>query len=132
MKTITLKEFCNMLGYYPYTKKNLSAFAKLVGVSLSYVSKLYNAQFVGTFGPKWTSLCKFVESYGYQLVPANTQDFFVNNLTKENKKLKSKIKRLENTIIILEYQLTNIDELVKLSNKIIKTQNNIKEMKKNA
>lgn len=132
MKVITLKEFCNMLGYYPHTEKNLSAFAKLVGISISYVSKLYNAHYVGTFGPKWIQLCKFVESYGYQLVPANTQDFFVNNLTRENKKLKTQIKKLENIIVILESQLTNINDLVKLSTKIIKTQNDIKEVKKNA
>jgi len=104
MKCITLKDFCNELGFYPNREHSLSDFANLVGLSVSYISKLYNARMVGSSGPQWTRLCEYVEQYGYQLINANPTDYMQSNLLKENKKLNKKIKALEQEVAILKAQ----------------------------
>lgn len=104
MKCITLKQFCNELGFYPNSAHNLSDFAKLTGISVSYISKLYNARPVGSNGPKWNKLCEYVERHGYQLITANPTDYMQSNLLKENKRLNKKIRALEQEIAILKSQ----------------------------
>lgn len=119
MKCITLKMFCDQLGYKPNDKeKSLGLFAKMVGVSISYVSKVYNAKPVSNGGPAWDKLCSFVEAYGYQLVNANPTDFMNNNIIKENKKLKARIEYLENYVKLLELQVNEVQELIRVSKRI--------------
>lgn len=119
MKCITLKQFCNSLGYYPGKKgHNIGDFAERTGVSISYISKIYNAKPVSNGGPAWEKLCTFVESYGYQLVTANPTDYMNNNITKENKKLKARIEYLENYIKLLELQMNEVQELIRVSKRI--------------
>jgi aminopeptidase C len=87
MQCITLKNFCNKIGFYPNSEKSLSVLAEMIGVSCSYISKLYNARPVSNGGPAWNKVVAFVESYGYQLTNANPADFMTTNISKKNKKL---------------------------------------------
>ena len=119
MKTITMKEFCNYLGFQPNNKnKNLGDLADMIGVSISYISKLYNAKPVSNGGPTWDKLCTFVEAHGYQLVNANPTDYMNTNAIKENKKLKARIEYLENYIKLLELQINEVQELIRVSKRI--------------
>lgn len=129
MKCITLKEFCNGLGFYPNKERNLSKFAHNVGLSVSYISKLYNARLVGSSGPKWEKLCNYVEQYGYQLITANPTDYMQSNLLKENKRLNKRVTYLENYIKLLEFQLTDIQELVRVSKRIANYENDKRNIK---
>lgn len=129
MKCITLKEFCNELGFYPNRERNLSDFAHIVGLSVSYISKLYNARMVGSSGPQWERLCKYVEQYGYQLINANPTDYMQSNFLKENDKLNKRITYLENYIKLLEFQLNDIQELVRISKRIANYENDKRNIK---
>lgn len=129
MKAITLKEFCNKLGFYPNREHNLSDFAKITGLSVSYISKLYNARPVGSNGPKWEKLCEYVERHGYQLITANPEDYMQSNLLKENKKLNKHITYLENYIKLLEFQLNEVQELIRVSKRIADYENDKRNIK---
>ena len=125
MKSITLKEFCEKYGYGPHKEKNLSDLAKHTGVSISYISKLYNAKFSeSTNGPKWRQLCAYIENYGYNLIIADPLDYMKTNLIKENNKLKERVSSLEIQNELLTLQLQDLESLVKLCKRIIERKKN--------
>ena len=118
MKTITLKQFCDMRGYYPHGEKNLCHLADIIGVSVSYISKLYNARPISNGGPTWNKVVAFVESYGYQLTNANPTDFLTTNISKHNKKLQEENDNLKTENELLKLELEELKELVRVSKRI--------------
>lgn len=120
MKCITFKEFCDERGYYPYNKnsaKTLGVLAKVIGVSNADVSKLYNGK-PFEYGARWDKVESFIASYGYKLVSSNYMDLVSSNIIKENKKLKARIEYLENYIKLLELQVNEVQELIRVSKRI--------------
>lgn len=130
MKAITLKEFMNKLGYYPHNhnkNKTSRAFARLVGLNDPDISKAYNGKILED-GYRWNKLVNFVASYGYQLISANPIDYMESNVRKKNKKQEEYIKHLEIYIQLLESQLEDVREIVRISTRISENKNNIKEL----
>ena len=118
MQCITLKQFCDRIGFYPNSTKSLSTLAEMIGVSCSYVSKLYNARPVSNGGPAWNKVVAFVESYGYQLTNANPADFMTTNISKRNKKLQEENDNLKKENELLKLEIEALKELVRISKRI--------------
>lgn len=130
MKVVTLKEFMNEKGYYPHNtdkNKSLRAFARLVGLTDPDISKAYNGKPLED-GARWNKLVTFVASYGYQLISANPIDYMESNVRKKNKKQEEYIKHLETYIQLLESQLEDVREIVRVSIRISENKNNLKEL----
>lgn len=123
MQCITLKNFCNKIGFYPNSEKSLSTLAEMIGVSCSYISKLYNARPVSNGGPAWNKVVAFVESYGYQLTNANPADFLTTNISKKNKKLQEENNSLRTENELLKLELEELKELIRVSKRIAEYDN---------
>lgn len=125
MKSITFKEFCEKYGYGPHKEKTLSEFAKTIGVSVSYISKLYNAKiYTSSNGSTWKLLSDYIKNYGYNLIIADPLEYMKTNLTKENHRLKERISNLEIQNELLTLQLQDLQSIIKLCEKIIERKNN--------
>lgn len=118
MQCITLKQFCNKIGFRPNSTRSLSVLAEMIGVSCSYVSKLYNARPVSNGGPAWNKVVTFVESYGYQLTNANPADFMTTNISKRNEKLQEENNNLKKEIELLKLELEELREFVRICKRI--------------
>lgn len=120
MKSITLKEFCNKYEYGPHKKKNLSELAKTIGISVSYISKVYNAKiYTSSNGPTWKLLSNYINNYGYNLIIADPLEYMQTNITKENKILKQENELLKQENEFLSLQLNDLKNIIKLCERII-------------
>lgn len=113
----TLKEIFKLINCKPHSNFNYSKFAELTGVSISYISKLVNAQPVAANENRgsFLKLKTFIKNnYGYNLVIANYIDYNNNKVARDNKKLINQIKSLELKIKFLEEELKTFQEIERL------------------
>lgn len=125
MKSITLKEYFDLKGYGIGKRINVSMFANLTNTSVSFISKLLNNQYISAKkGKAFKRVEELLKKDGYQLITGNVIELGMNNILKENDRLK-----LENNSLKLENQrlneiINNYNDLEKLVNKIYKLKEN--------
>ncbi len=122
MKTITLKEFFELQGYGKGNKQiNVSTFAELTGVSISYISKLLNNRYITSKKTKsFEKVDNYVRQYGYRLVYGDILAAAESAVIRQNKKLKMQIAELTRENEILKSQLESYESLKKMCIKIAK------------
>lgn len=137
MQSITLKEFCDMKNYGPGKgyKFTLSMLANEIGVSIALVSKVYNSMYIisskGSNGEAYKKIERYVERFGYKLIPGDAISCGNNSLARENsrlskeiaiiqaenEKLKAELKELREfrrickTIALYEEELVGVDRI---------------------
>lgn len=124
LETITFREFCASQGYKPSDKKkNLSMLANEIGVSISYVSKLYNSKMMGFSekGKKWDKVCDYVAKFDYALVNDNEISNYSTIATKKCEKLEKQVEILTDQVKLLQTQLENYSQLLRLAQRICET-----------
>jgi hypothetical protein len=92
-----MKEFCEIEGYCPHSNiKGLGDLANEIGVSLSYISKLYNSCPIGSQRSiKYRMISDYVRERGYNLVNLNPVDNISTRAIRENAELKLENKYLK-------------------------------------
>lgn len=123
MKNITLREYFEIKDIKKNGRMNYSQFANMLGVSVSYISKIVNCQPVSIKEQgKFKVLKDYVAKDGYNLVYGDVYSLGMNSILKDNDKIKKEIKclRLENQLLI--EQNANYKSLVKLCNLIIENE----------
>ncbi len=120
MRTVTLREFFDLQGYGKGKEINVSTFAELCGVSISYVSKLYNNRFAGssTNTETFKKIANYVKDYGYTLVRGDIMSLADNGIRRENNKLKLENASLKSRVAQLEQELADLNEIKRLAHKI--------------
>lgn len=124
LETITFREFCASQGYKPNDKdKNLGMLANEMGVSISYVSKLYNSKMMGFSekGKKWNKVCDYVAKFDYKLINDNELSNYSTVAVKKNKRLEKQVEMLTEQVKTLQTQLENYSQLLRLAQRICET-----------
>lgn len=125
MRSITIQEYFNIKGYGIGKEINVSLFAELTGVSISFISKLLNNQYVSSKkGIAFKKVENYLKKDGYQLISGNIIELGMNNIIKENDKLKLENKSLKLEIQRLNEIISNYSDLEKIVNKIYKLKEN--------
>lgn len=90
MEKITFKTFCKKMGFGPNTsaENTFSSMAAILGVSVSYISRLYNTeQITEKDGPAFQIIKDYMEKNGYELdcLPASTREKLNKQVVKSTK-----------------------------------------------
>ena len=115
MKNITLKEYFEIKDIKKNGLMNYSQFANMLGVSISYISKIVNCQPVSIKEQgKFKVLKDYVAKDGYNLVYGDVYSLGMNAVLKENDKVKEEnnLLKLENEI--LKDQLKQYEGMIKM------------------
>ena len=120
MEKISFKTFCKKMGFGPNTsaENTFSSMAAILGVSVSYISRLYNTeQLIEKDGPAFQIIKDYMEKNGYELdcLPANTRD-----------KLNKQVEKSTNNI----FNVTLQKEYTKLNNKYDSLVQNHRELER--
>ncbi len=121
MKSITLKEFCDIYDYKKFDKVHgLGLLAEECGVSISYISKLYNNRFVGSSNSSaFMKVHNFVKGKGYRLIKGDALSLGDSNISRENNRLKLELAYYEDKCRRLEEELASYEGLVKACDRIV-------------
>ena len=126
MQEITFKEYCGKKQF-----RTLSDLAADIGVSISYLSKLYNSQPTGVGnGPAWRKIYDFVAKDGYKLIKVNELDVASTFAMRENEKLKEIIADKDQQIALLKMQIEQYEQIVRIAKAIVETNEEIKNKTK--
>ena len=129
MKNITLKEYFEIKGIKRDGVMNYSQFANMLGISVSYISKIVNCQPVAVKeNGKFKILKEYVAKDGYNLVFGDIYSLGMNAILKENDKVKdeNRLLKLENEI--LKDQLKQYESLIKMCDLVVQNQKNLQQL----
>jgi hypothetical protein len=126
MQDITFKK------YYEWKNpRTLGDLAAEMGVSISYLSKLYHSHPTGTCnGPAWKKVSDYIYNDGFYLVKDNELDVATTKAMEMNELFKKEIISLDNDIALLLSQLENYAELKRIAKIIVANDERIKKIRK--
>lgn len=130
MEAITLKEYFRIKGYGKgQCDMNISKFAELCGVSVAYISKLYNGR---PISDKYTDGCNKVSfvmrNDGYTLLKSDDLTALYNDQVKKIEKLQKDITSLKEERDYYKNLASKLSEDVALLNNIKREIMKIKEL----
>ena len=119
---ITLKEYLDQKGYKKNSKGlSFGLFADTCGVSLAYISKLYNARYIGSSKTKtFMKVASVVAKDGYTLIKSDPISFADDKIRRQNKRLQLELNYYESKCKELQEKLDDLEKIVKLCEKIAK------------
>lgn len=121
IRNVTLKEYFEIKGYGKGKEINISTFAEIVGVSVAYISKLYNNQITTLRGGNcWDKISNYVKKDGYTLVRGDILSLGCNCVSRERDKLTKRVRELESENAFLKAQLNDLREIIRLCEKVTK------------
>lgn len=136
MQEVTLKQFCELEGFgkgMKFAGGTLSDLALYCGVSISYISKLYNGhsiKYSRRKGEAWDKVETFLNKWGYTLISANNTDEIASRVIRENERLKKENEIKTKRIEVLEKQVENFKQIVRIAKGICETDKEIRNGEK--